>query len=75
MAHQTANQRGRRFAYQQQFVRFGNTSPAYGKYILLCSWLRLRNENEIKIPKDIEKFIEDVYNQKLECFDESSLDL
>jgi len=49
---------------------FGGSGLIYDKHILLRSWLRLRNEKKIEIPEDIENLIEDVYNLKLECFDE-----
>lgn len=42
---------------------FGVSGLIYDKHILLRSWLRLKNETKIEIPADIEKLIEDVYNE------------
>jgi CRISPR-associated endonuclease/helicase Cas3 len=43
---------------------FGASGLIYDKHILLRSWLRLKNLTEIKIPEDIEKLIEDVYDEE-----------
>ncbi len=43
---------------------FGKSGVVYDKHILLRSWLKLRNEKKIEIPDDIEKLIEDVYDNE-----------
>ena len=52
---------------------FGVSGIIYDKHILLRSWLRLKDKTKIEIPTDVEELIEDVYNSKLECFDERYL--
>lgn len=58
---------------------FGKSGIVYDKHILLRSWLKLRPKIEeaveIKIPDGVERLIEDVYDQKLECFDDEYLNL
>lgn len=56
-------------------VRFRQNERGLRQIYSAVSMARLRKDTEIKIPKDIERFIEDIYNQRLECFDEAYLDL
>ncbi len=42
---------------------FGVSGIIYDKHILLRSWLKLKDENEIEVPADVEDLIEDVYDE------------
>lgn len=45
---------------------FGKSGIVYDKHILLRTWLKLKEINEIKIPDEIEELIETVYNDEIQ---------
>lgn len=45
----------------------GGTQAVYDYYILLRSWLKIKDTVAIKIPEDVEALIEAVYDEKREC--------
>ena len=49
---------------------FGVSGIIYDKHILLRTWMQIRKIEEIKVPSDVEDFIEAVYCKKTECPDE-----
>ncbi len=50
---------------------FGKSGIVYDKHIILRTWLKLNEISKIKIPDEIEEFIEAIYDKKRECFDEN----
>ncbi|MBE9566796.1 MAG: CRISPR-associated helicase Cas3', partial [Proteobacteria bacterium] len=40
---------------------FGPTEAVYDRYVLLRSWLAIRNRDQIRLPEDIEPLVEDLY--------------
>ncbi|MDQ3713873.1 MAG: CRISPR-associated helicase Cas3' [Acidobacteriota bacterium] len=68
------NENGR-LLIEKNLPDFGLSGVVYDKHILLRTWLKLRGENKIEIPRQIEQLVEDVYREERQCFDESYLDI
>jgi CRISPR-associated endonuclease/helicase Cas3 len=50
----------------------GGTAAIYDRHVLLRSWLALRGWPAIKIPSDIDRLVEAVYDENCQCPDDAS---
>lgn len=60
---------------ENEIPDFGKSKYVYNEHILLRTWLKIKELEQIAVPNDTEDLIEFVYGKNQECFDKKFLDV